>query len=95
LSKKECGNMSENHENGGKLNLKAPSRRGEYLTLIDRLLETSFTKAQSKYCQNSERIGWIRAITGLVTAGAAVLKDEDLDDIERRLQKIEQQENLR
>jgi hypothetical protein len=72
-----------------KLCLENPSKRQEYLDLIDRLLETAYSKAQSKYCKNSERISWIRAITGLVMAGAAVLKDEDLDSIEKRLEALE------
>jgi len=79
-----------NIENGGKLNLESPSKREEYLTLIDRLLETSFKKAQSKYCKNTERVSWIRAITGLIVAGSAVLKDQDIDDIEKRLSLLEQ-----
>jgi hypothetical protein len=90
VSKKKCGDMAESHvENGGKLNLKSPTKRQEYLDLIDRLLETSFTKAQGHYCKNSERIAWVRAISGLIVAGSAVLKDEDLDDLEKRLEKIE------
>jgi hypothetical protein len=83
---------SSGGESAQNLRLENPSKRAEYLTLIDRLLETSFQKAQSKYCKNSERISWIRAITGLVMAGSAVLKDEDLDSIEKRLEALE---NLR
>jgi hypothetical protein len=77
-------------ENGGKLVLKDPSKRQEYLDLLDRLIETAFTKAQSKYCKNSERISWIRAIANLVSVAADVLKDSDLDDIEKRLSLLEQ-----
>jgi hypothetical protein len=78
-----------------KLSLENPSKRQEYLDLIDRLLETSFAKAQSKYCKNSERISWIRAITGLLMAGSAVLKDEDLDSIEKRLEALENLKDMR
>jgi hypothetical protein len=74
-----------------KINLENPSKRQEYLTLIDRLLESSFTKAVNHYTKNSERISWVNAISRLIVAGSAVLKDEDLDDIEKRLEKIEQE----
>lgn len=73
----------------GKLDLKDPSKRQEYLDLIDRLIETSYTKAQGKYTKNAERIAWIRAITGLVKAGADVLKDVDIDELSKRLAKLE------
>jgi len=90
LSKKECGNMAESKvKKCSKIILENPTKRQEYLDLIDRLLETSFTKAQGHYCKNSERIAWVRAISGLIVAGSSVLKDEDLDDIEKRLEKIE------
>jgi hypothetical protein len=72
-----------------KLDLKNPSKRQEYLDLIDRLLEVSFEKAQGHYTKNAERIGWIRAITGLVKAGAEVLKDVDLEELSKRLDELE------
>jgi len=77
-----------------KLDLKNPSKRQEYLDLIDRLLETAFTKAQSKYCKNSERVAWIRAITGLIKAGADVLRDSDLEDILKRLEILEKTHSI-
>ena len=77
-------------ESHGKLDLKNPSKRQEYLTLIDRLLETAFEKASNKYTKNSERVSWIRAITGLIVAGSAVLKDSDLDELQLRLDRLEQ-----
>jgi len=74
-----------------KLDLKCPSKREEYLTLIDRLLEVAFAKAMSFYTKNSERIAWMRAMTGLVKAGSIVLSDTDLEDIEVRLRALEEQ----
>lgn len=73
-----------------KLNLKSPSKRQEYLDLVDRLIETAYTKAQGKYTKNAERIAWIRAITGLVKAGAEVLNSQDIDDLARRVESLEQ-----
>jgi hypothetical protein len=72
-----------------KLKLENPTKRQEYLDLIDRLLETAFKKAQSKYCKNTERVAWIRAITGLINAGADVLRDSDLESILKRLEVLE------
>lgn len=72
-----------------KLNLESPSKRQEYLDLIDRLIEVAYTKAQGKYTKNHERIAWIRAITGLVKAGAEVLNSQDLDDLARRIEVLE------
>jgi len=69
-----------------KLNLKSPSKRQEYLDLVDRLIETAYTKAQGKYTKNAERIAWIRAITGLVKAGAEVLNSQDIDDLAGRVE---------
>jgi hypothetical protein len=82
--------MAENSvKDAGKLNLNVSSKRQEYLDLIDHLLETCHSKAQSKYCKNSERIAWIRAATGLIGAGVAVLKDEEIElrvlELEKKL----------
>jgi hypothetical protein len=75
-----------------KLALKSPSTRQDYLDLIDRLLEVCFTKAMGKYCRNTERIAWIRAITGLVKAGSEVLSDSDIEDLLLRVLKLEEGE---
>jgi hypothetical protein len=72
-----------------KLKLENPSKRQEYLDLVDRLIETAYTKAQGKYTKNHERIAWIRAITGLVKAGAEVLNSQDIDDLARRIETLE------
>ena len=73
----------------GKLDLKEPSKRQEYLGLIDRLIEVAYTKAQGKYTKNAERIAWIRAITGLVKAGAEVLNSQDIEELARRVESLE------
>jgi hypothetical protein len=78
-------------EEGKKLHLDNPSKRQEYLDLIDQLLETAYTKAQGKYCKNSERISWIRAITGLINVGATVLSDQDIDQLIQRIEALEKQ----
>ena len=72
-----------------KLVLKNPSKRQEYLDLIDRCLETAYTKFQSKYCKNHERIAWLGKLAQLVEVGNHVLHDEDLDSIEKRLEALE------
>lgn len=72
-----------------RLKLENPSKRQEYLDLVDRLIETAYTKAQGKYTKNAERIAWIRAITGLVKAGAEVLNSQDIDDLARRIETLE------
>ena len=74
-----------------KLNLKSPSKRQEYLDLVDRLIETAYTKAQGKYTKNVERIAWIRAITGLVKAGAEVLNSQDIEQLAKRIEVLEKQ----
>ena len=92
MTEKETVEVSSSmSENAKKLNLENPSKRQEYLNLIDRLLETAFTKAQSHYCKNRERIGWIRAITGLVNAGVFVLRDRDIEEIIVRLERLEKE----
>ena len=84
-----CDMAESKEKNVSKINLENPTKRQEYLDLIDRLLETSFTKAQGHYCKNSERIARVRAISGLIVAGSSVLKDEDLGSIEKRLEALE------
>jgi hypothetical protein len=89
--------VKSSQESDKNLNLDSPekglcnshSKRQEYVDLIDRLVETAYTKAQGKYCKNSERISWIRAITGLVNAGNQVLKDQDLEELSQRLERLE------
>ncbi len=75
-----------------KLNLKSPSKREEYLTLLDRLIESAFTKTQNKYCKNNERIQWTRVIALLVKAGSSILKDQDLDELTERVNRLERGE---
>lgn len=85
---------NSSQKNVGKIDLETADKgldckRSEYLSLIDRLLELAYAKVQNRYCKNRERVAWIRAITGLVNAGASVLKDSDLDDLSRRLDRLE------
>lgn len=85
---------NSSQKNIGKKNLKTPEKafdgkRGEYLSLIDRLLELAYVKASNRYCKNSERVAWIRAITGLVSAGSSILRDADLDELSSRLERLE------
>ena len=74
---KKVGKVSEKALDG--------SKREEYLALIDELLELGYNKVANKYTKNRERVAWIRAITGLVNAGSQVLKDQDFDELTKRL----------
>lgn len=86
---KEVGNLADSRvENGGKLSLKVPSKRQEYSDVVDRCIETAFAKSQSRYCKNSERIMWMRCITGLVLAGVAVQRDIDIDELKREVEEL-------
>ena len=54
------------------------------------MIETAYQKAQGKYTKNAERIAWIRAITGLVKAGAEVLNSQDIEDLAKRIEPLEE-----
>jgi hypothetical protein len=65
--------------------------RKQYLDYISRVLEMALYKFEHKQTKNSERIRWGRLIVHGITAGTAVLKDQDLEALQQRLQRVEAQ----
>jgi hypothetical protein len=78
-----------NAEEVGKLDLKEASKRQEYLSVLDRVVESAYTKYRNKYTQNSERIMWGRLISDCCKTAAKILNDVDLEEIKLRIEKLE------
>lgn len=72
-----------------KKDLKLPLKRQEYMDLLDRIIEIAYVKYRGKYTKNNERLSWGRLIVQAVSSGGSILKDLYLEDLERRIEKLE------
>jgi hypothetical protein len=66
-----------------------PTPRQEYLDYVQRVLAMAIYKYEHKQTKNSERIAWGRLVINAIAAGNSVLKDQDLDDLQERIQQLE------
>jgi hypothetical protein len=67
-----------------------PRKRRELLSHLDEVLEVAFSKYGNPRTKNQERQGWGRLIVNAVEAASSVLRDSDLDDLLRRIEKLEE-----
>lgn len=81
--------MEKASESMEKLSGKTPSKRKEYESAIDRILELSLAKIENRYTKGNERIAWCRVIVQAVSAGNDILSDHDLEDLKNRIEKLE------
>jgi hypothetical protein len=73
-----------------KLDLKwADSRRKVYLKQLDQVIELSLYKYTHKQTKNTERIRWGRLTVQAIQASARIIKDADLEEIQKRMDEIE------
>lgn len=63
--------------------------RTRYLQYIQRVVELALYKFEHKQTKNSERIAWGRLVVQAITAGNAMLKDQDLQAITVKLAELE------
>ena len=71
------------------LSLKISEKRQEYLELLDHVLEYCYKKFRAKYTKASVRLSYGRLIVQALSTGGSLLKDEILDDLERRVCELE------
>ena len=70
----------------------APLTREDVLEAIRRVMDTAFTRLDNRYIKNQEKLGWARVIVGAAGAAASLLRDEDLDELKERIEKLESAE---
>ena len=66
------------------------NKRNQYLEAVDRILDYAFNRLFNRYTKNSEKLKWARIITSAVSAGNQVLRDQDLDSLNKRLKALEE-----
>jgi hypothetical protein len=66
-----------------------PQERRDLLNDIAKVLKVAFLKYENERTKNVERQGWGRLIVNAVAAAGGILKDADLDDLQRRLDRLE------
>jgi hypothetical protein len=64
--------------------------RVELLAAIKQVLTLSLAKIANQHTKGVEQIKWARLVIQAVTAGTRVLKDCQLEDLELRLQTLEE-----
>ncbi|MCJ7632585.1 hypothetical protein MUP77_09370 [Candidatus Bathyarchaeota archaeon] len=69
--------------------LKTSSKREEYLSAIDRVLEMAFEKLENRYTKNPERLAWARIAVSCCISGSSILNDSTLEDLVRRVEALE------
>ena len=78
-----------------KLELKScESSREVYLHHIMKVLEKSLYKFEHKQTKNSVRLAWGRLIVQAVSTGNRILADQELDNLTKRVEKLERGENI-
>jgi len=70
-----------------------PQERRDLLNDVQRVLRVAFLKFENERTQNSQRQAWGRLIVNGVAAAGALVKDSDLDDLLRRIEKLEEMKN--
>lgn len=73
----------------GKLVLKEASKRQEFLSVLDRVIEHAYGKFTNKYTKNPERIAWGRLISDCCKAGGKILNDAEIEEVKERLEVLE------
>jgi hypothetical protein len=57
---------------------------------LNQVLEVAFDKYENPRTKNVERQAWGRLITSTVSAAAEILKDAEIEDIEKRIKALEE-----
>ena len=70
--------------------LKSTLKRSEVLTAIQRILDEALQRLDNRYTKNSEKIQWSRIVAQAASASAALLRDEDLDQLTERVKRLEE-----
>ena len=78
-----------------KLVLKEASKRQEFLSVLDRVIENAYGKFTNKYTKNPERIAWGRLISDCCKAAGKILNDAEIEEVKQRLEVLEQTVNKR
>lgn len=73
--------------------LKEASKRQEFLSVLDRVIEHAYGKFTNKYTKNPERIAWGRLISDCCKAGGKILNDAEIEEVKQRLEVLEQTVN--
>ena len=85
--------MSKQRLTGESSDVNIPQERRDLLNDVQRVLRVAFLKFENERTQNSQRQAWGRLIVNGVAAAGALVKDSDLDDLLRRIEKLEEMKN--
>jgi hypothetical protein len=72
-----------------------PLKRRQLLGHLDRVLDVAFSKYDNPRTANPQRQGWARVIVNCVAVGDSLLKNQEMEDLERRLVEVEEVLNLK
>ena len=75
--------------------MKRPLNRVELLTAADRILSEALQRINNKYTKNPEKIKWSRVAVQAISVANSVLRDEDLAQLEARIDYLEHRMNRR
>jgi len=73
------------------LDLKTASKRAEIQTLLDRGVEYAFAKFTNRFTKNSEKLMWGRLLAQCGKIQSEVLKDQELEDLLVRVERLERE----
>jgi len=70
--------------------LKSPDQRSDLLEMLDRIIEDCYKKFKGRYCRNTEKLAWARVLAVLAKVSNELLQAGELEDLEIRIEKIEE-----
>lgn len=66
-----------------------PVSREEVLAVVAQVFDAALPRLSNRYLKNSEKVAWARVLVAAASAAAPLLRDEDLDELARRLDRLE------
>lgn len=65
-------------------------KRLEYMSALDFIIENGRERVMNRWTKNEEKLAWSRVVVQAVSAGAALLRDHELEELTLRLEAIEE-----